>query len=58
MLPYYPRVPLSALSTAIFRAAVLLASFAEVKWLGYVHARRHYPSSLLVGPGDAPRYAL
>ena len=50
---WYPRVPLPALMTAISTAAVLLASCAEVKWLGYVHAYGHCPSSLLVGPGDA-----
>ena len=55
---HYPRVPLIALTAANAPVAVLLATCAEVKWLGYVHARRHCPSSLLVGPGDAPVYAL
>ena len=27
---------------------------AKVRRLGYVHARRHCPSSLFMGPGDAP----
>ena len=51
---YYPQVPLSALTTAISPATVLLASCAQVKWLGYVHACTLCPSILFVGPGDAP----
>ena len=53
----YPRVPHFAPTTAIAPAAVLLAMCAEVNRLGYVHARRQSPSSLLVGLGDA-LYAL
>ena len=51
-LAHYPRVPFPALMTATSPAAVLLVSRAEVRWLGYVHARRHYPSRLFEGPGD------
>ena len=51
---YYPLVPFPALTTAISSAALLVASCEEVKWLGYVHARRHWPSILFVRPEDAP----
>ena len=51
---YYLRVPVSMLTTDISPAAALLATCAVVKWLAYVHARRHFPCSLLLGPRDAP----
>ena len=40
--------------TATALVAVPPVSCAEVRWLGYVHARRHCPSSLFQGPGDSP----
>ena len=53
-----PQVPFPALITATYPAAVLLVSRAEIRWLGYVHARLHYPSILFEGPGDAPVHPL
>ena len=42
------------LTIAIAPAAMLPAMCVEVNRLGYVHARRQSPSSLLVGTRDAP----
>ena len=49
-----PRVPSPALMTATSPTAVPPVSRAEVRWIGYVHARRRRPSSLFEGTGDAP----
>ena len=49
-----PQAPSPTFRRATALVAVPPVSCAEVRWLGYVHACRHCPSSLFEGPGDAP----
>ena len=51
---HYLRVPFPALMTATSPAAVLLVSRAEVRWLGYVHARGIIPLVCSKGQRDTP----
>ena len=56
-LAHYPRVPFPALMTTTSPAAVLLASRAEVRWLGYVDGAGITPLVCLRGQG-MPQYSL
>ena len=58
VLAHYLQVPFPTLMTATSPAAMLLVSRAEVRWLGYAHARRHCPSIVCLWGQGMPQYAL